>query len=64
MSLKTFLFLSVSFFLFSFLMPKHEKYIKHMHKIKFNGENKWFIFKINKFTNQMENGKYKHLWIK
>ena len=45
-------------------MPKHEKYIKHMHKIKFKGENKWFIFKINKFTNQMENGKYKHLWIK
>lgn len=43
-------------------MPKHEnKDIKHMHKIKFKSENKWFIFKVNKFTNQMENGKYKSL---
>lgn len=35
-----------------------------MHKIKFKGENKMVVFNINKFTNQMENGKYKHLWIK
>lgn len=35
------------------------KDIKHMHKIKFKAENKWFIFNISKFTNQMKNEKYK-----
>lgn len=25
-----------------------------MHKIKFKGENKWFIVKICKYTNQMK----------
>lgn len=39
-------------------MLMHENIdIKHMHKIKLKAENKWFIFKINKFTNQMENTK-------
>lgn len=36
-------------------MHKHKnKDIKHMYKIKFEAENKWFIFKINTFTNQIK----------
>lgn len=32
-----------------------------MHKIKFKVKNKWFIFKINIFTNQMQNEKIQTL---
>lgn len=48
-----------SFFLL-FLNPKHEyKNTKHMHKIKFKVENKWFIVKNMKIYKSNENEKYK-----